>query len=281
MRPVWFFLDKGDYLVNSSSKLLIAVPAFFLLTFFLPSGGGERLLLGSLSFQNAALAATETTGMENEEEPEPFKEDSKVEYAPDPLEKMNRAIFVFNDKMYFWFFKPVSQIYGIFIPPGLRTCIRNGFDNLRFPSRFINNVLQGKFRAAGIETGRFLINSTFGFAGFFEAAGRDFGLPAPPDEDTGQTLAFYGVKPGFYLVLPFLGPSTLRDGVGLGGDAALSPLFWLPTELWMGVPIRAGESMNNTSLTIGEYEDFKKAALDPYASMRQGWLQHRQNLILR
>ena len=107
---------------------------------------------------------------ENGEEPEPFAEASRGEYAPDPLERLNRGIFHFNDKVYFWFLKPVSQVYGIFIPPGLRTCIRNGFDNLKFPTRFVNNVLQGKFKAAGIETGRFLINSTLGFAGFFEIA---------------------------------------------------------------------------------------------------------------
>jgi phospholipid-binding lipoprotein MlaA len=285
MRPVWFFLDKGDYLVNSSSKLLIAVLAFLLLSFFLPSGGGERSSLTSLSFQNAALAATETTSMENEEEAEPFKEASKVEYAPDPLEPMNRAFFVFNDKLYFWFLKPVSQIYGIFIPPGIRTCIKNGFDNLRFPTRFVNNVLQGKFKAAGIETGRFLINSTFGFAGFFEAAGRDFALPPPPDEDTGQTLGFYGLKPGFYLVIPVLGPSSLRDGFGLAGDTFLNPLYYLPyftsLGMWDTVGIRAGMVVNNASLRIGEYEDFKKAALDPYASMRQAYLQNRQNEILK
>jgi phospholipid-binding lipoprotein MlaA len=269
--------------VNSSCKLPSAILAFLLLSIMIPWGGDEHLSLTSPSFRNAALAATDTTSMENEEESEPFKEASKLEYVPDPLEPLNRAFFVFNDKLYFWLLKPASQIYGIFIPPGVRTCIRNGFDNLRFPSRFINNMLQGKFKAAGIETGRFVINSTFGFAGFFEAAGRDFGLPAPADEDTGQTLAFYGLKPGFYLVIPVLGPSTLRDGFGLAGDTFLNPLYYLPyftsLGMWDGVAIRAGMMVNNTSLRIGEYEDFKKAALDPYASMRQAYLQYRKREI--
>jgi phospholipid-binding lipoprotein MlaA len=219
--------------------------------------------------------------MNNEYDDEPFKVEVKQEYAPDPLEKMNRAFFVFNDKFYFWFLKPIAQIYGIFVPPGVRTCFKNGFENLRFPTRFVNNLLQGKFKAAGVETGRFLINSTMGFGGLFEIASLHFDLNPPPTEDTGQTLAFYGLKPGFYLVLPFWGPSTLRDGFGLGGDAALSPLFWIPGELWMGFVLRGGEAMNNTSLRIGEYEDFKKAALDPYVSMRDAWLQYRKNEIMK
>jgi phospholipid-binding lipoprotein MlaA len=285
MRPVWFFSDKGGSLVNSSSKLLIAALALLIVSFFLPSGGGERLSLTSLSFQNSAFAATETTNTMNEEEPEPFKVTAKAEYAPDPLESLNRAFFVFNDKLYFWLLKPAAQIYGIFIPPGVRTCIRNSFDNLRFPSRFINNALQGKFKAAGVETGRFLINSTMGLGGLFEIASLHFDLTPPPDEDTGQTLAFYGLKPGFYIVWPVLGPSSLRDSFGLAGDTFLNPLYYLPyftsVDWWGTVAIRAGMMVNNTSLRIGEYEDFKKAALDPYASMRQAYLQNRQNEILK
>jgi phospholipid-binding lipoprotein MlaA len=267
--------------MSSSRKALLVASTFLLLSFFLPSRGGEWWSPTSSAFQNAALAAQGETAVANGEESEPFAEASRVEYAPDPLERLNRGIFYFNDKVYFWFLKPVSQVYGIFIPPGLRTCIRNGFDNLKFPTRFVNNVLQGKFKAAGIETGRFLINSTFGFAGFFEIAGRDFCLPPPADEDTGQTLGFYGMKPLLYIVLPILGPSTVRDSFGLAGDAFLNPLFYLPQRLWVGAAIRGGIIVNNTSLRIGEYEDFKEAALDPYASMRQAYLQHRQNEILK
>jgi phospholipid-binding lipoprotein MlaA len=267
--------------MNSSRKMLLATLTALILSFGLPSPGGEWWSPVMPAFQNEALAATPTSALEKGEEPEPFAEATRGEYAPDPLERLNRGIFYFNDKVYFWFLKPVSQIYGVFIPPGLRTCIRNGFDNLKFPTRFVNNVLQGKFKAAGIETGRFLINSTFGFAGFFEIAARDFCLPPPVDEDTGQTLGFYGMKPYLYIVLPILGPSTLRDSLGLAGDAFLNPLFYLPQDLWVGFAIRGGIIVNNTSLRIGEYEDFKEAALDPYASMRQAYMQYRQNEILK
>jgi phospholipid-binding lipoprotein MlaA len=267
--------------MSSSRKVLLAALTFLILSFGLPSTGGQCFASESQIYPNAVLATASTTAVESGEEPEPFAETAKVEYAPDPLERLNRGIFYFNDKVYFWFLKPVSQIYGIFIPPGLRTCIRNGFDNLKFPTRFVNNVLQGKFKAAGIETGRFLINSTLGFAGFFEIAGRDFCLPPPVDEETGQTLGFYGMKPYLYIVLPLLGPSTLRDSLGLAGDAFLNPLFYVPQHLWVGVAIRGGIIVNNTSLRIGEYEDFKAAAIDPYASMRQAYIQYRQNEILK
>jgi phospholipid-binding lipoprotein MlaA len=267
--------------MSSSSKALLVASIFLLLSGFVPSTGGECLASESPIYPKAVLEAPSTTVVDKGDESESFAEVPKAEDAPDPLEGLNRIIFQFNDKVYFWFLKPLSQAYGTVIPPGLRTCIRKGFNNLRFPTRFVNNVLQGKFKAAGIETGRFLINSTFGFAGFFEIAARDFCLPPPAEEDTGQTLGFYGMKPMLYLVLPVLGPSTLRDSFGLAGDAFLDPLYYLPQSLWVGVAIRGGIVVNNTSLRIGEYEDFKAAALDPYASMRQAYLQYRQNEILK
>lgn len=264
--------------MNSPNKVLIAVSAFVFFSLMLPTQDGRHFSLVTVDSRNVALAAA--VGGENDEDFDPFAaETSKTEYAPDPLERMNRAFFLFNDKLYFWFLKPAAQVYGTFIPPGLRTCIRNGFENLRFPCRFVNNALQGKFRAAGIETGRFLINSTLGFAGFFEIAGRDFDLAPPPEEDTGQTFGFYGLKPGFYIVWPVFGPSTVRDTFGLAGDTALHPLFWLPEHYWVSAAIKAGQTVNDTSLRIGEYEDFKKAALDPYVSMRQAYLQNRENEI--
>jgi len=280
LRPVCCF-NQGEYLMNSSSKALMVVMIFLLMSFYSPSRDGERWVLADLTFRNAAMAATETAIVPNEEESEAPAGTSKGESTPDPLERLNRVAFQFNDKMYFWFLKPVSQVYGIFIPPGIRVCIRNGFDNLRFPTRFVNNALQGKFKAAGIETARFVINSTMGLAGLFEAASQEFNLPPPFDEDTGQTLGFYGLKPGFYVVLPVLGPSSLRDSFGLAGDAVLNPLYWIPQNLWMSTAIRGGILVNNTSLRIGDYEDFKKAALDPYASMRQAYLQYRENEIFK
>jgi phospholipid-binding lipoprotein MlaA len=272
-------------MVSSSSTVRIFVLTLLFLAILLPAGGSGRLSLEGFTLSNMAIAVTETTILENGEEFEPFAEPVKDEYASDPLERFNRIMFQFNDKLYFWCLKPVSKIYSAFIPTGLRAGVRNGFDNLRFPCRFVNNVLQGKFKAAGVETGRFLINSTLGLVGFVEVAGRDFDLPSPVDEDTGQTLAFYGLKSGWYIVWPVLGPSTIRDSFGLAGDTFLNPIYYLSyfssVDLWESAGMRAGIILNNTSLRIGEYEDFKKAALDPYVSMRQAYLQHRQNEILK
>ena len=89
------------------------------------------------------------------------------------------------------------------------------------------------------------------------------------------------MKPYLYIVLPILGPRRFGTRFGLAGDAFLNPLFYLPQDLWVGVAIRGGIIVNNTSLRIGEYEDFKEAALDPYASMRQAYMQYRQNEILK
>jgi len=216
---------------------------------------------------------------ENEvQEREPF-EDRRV-LVPDPLESWNRAVFSFNDKFYFWFAKPVAQVYGAVLPEGLRICVRNSFDNLGMPVRFVNNVLQGKLQPAGVEIGRFVINSSIGFGGFFEIAARDFNLQ-PYDEDSGQTLGFYGMPGVFYINWPFLGPSTFRDSLGLAGDYFLNPLHYLSPDIYSSAGLRAGKEFNKISLRIGQYEDFKKSAVDPYVSMRDAYIQHRAEEIRR
>lgn len=212
---------------------------------------------------------------EEVQEREPFAEHRVV--VADPLESWNRAMFTFNDRFYFWFAKPVAQAYGSVLPEGLRTCIRNGYANINMPVRFVNNVLQGKIRRAGVEIARFLINSTIGFCGFFEIAARDFNLQ-PYDEDTGQTLGFYGMPEVLYITWPFLGPSTLRDSLGLAGDCFENPLHYY-TPIYTSVAIRGGGKLNDLSLRIGEYEDFKKSAVDPYISMRDAYIQHRAERI--
>ncbi len=212
---------------------------------------------------------------------DPFAEPSVLTH--DPLEKFNRAMFTFNDRLYFWFLKPVSVAYGTVTPPGFRACIRNAFDNLFFPIRFVNNTLQGKFKGASVEMGRFLINSTLGVGGFFDLAARDFNLH-PHEEDFGQTLGYYGIQPHVYIVWPILGPSTVRDTFGKGGDFLLNPIGYLSyigPGLWETMAIRTGERVNATSLRIGEYEDFKASAVDPYVSLRDVYLNYRARQIAK
>jgi phospholipid-binding lipoprotein MlaA len=196
----------------------------------------------------------------------------------DPNEQLNRKIFEFNDQLYFYVFKPVGKAWSAVVPAFVRGAIRSGFHNLIFPSRFINFVLQGKIDKAANETARFVINSTIGFAGLRDIAQSDFKLPGY-ESDFGQTLALWGVGSGAYLVIPVLGPSNPRDLVGFAADSAMDPLNWIPTVWWVTFTAQTGKFVNYTSLHIGEYEELKKASVDPYIAMRDGYVQYREHMI--
>ncbi len=211
---------------------------------------------------------------------DPFADEETV--APlktiyDPLEKMNRAFFYFNDKLYFWLFKPVARGYRSIFRQSVRIGVRSFFDNLGFPIRFVNCLLQGKFEGAGREATRFMVNTTAGLVGFIDVAGEKMGIDEQ-DEDFGQTLGFYGLGPGFYIDWPIIGPSSLTDSVGIIGDIYTQPLNYV-IEFKYNVLIRSYDIVNSTSLTIGEYEDLKRAALDPYVAMRDAYYQFRLNKI--
>ncbi len=195
----------------------------------------------------------------------------------DPLQPVNRAIFVFNDKAYYWFFKPVAKGYSYLVPQGVRKSVRNFFSNLAASVRVANHLLQGNLRATGTELLRFTLNTTIGLAGLFDAASDGFHIERK-DADLGQTLGRYGLGQGWYVVLPILGPTTLRDGAGLAGDAFLDPLSYIrPPEAAIGV--NAYKMENNLSLRIGEYEDLTVSALDPYVAVRDAYMQHRAAVV--
>ena len=196
----------------------------------------------------------------------------------DPIEPFNRAMFVFNDKFYFWVAKPVAKGYNHVLNEDIRVSVRNFFRNLATPIRVANNLLQGEFRATGTELARFAMNSTMGILGFFDVA-RDFGIQRK-DADLGQTLGKYGLGQGFYIVLPFLGPSSLRDGVGRFGDGFLDPVDYInPWEAALGVA--AYRSENDVSLRLGTYEKLKSLSLDPYIAVRDAYIQNRVNAVKR
>ena len=212
--------------------------------------------------------------------------DDEDEYAdaedvvliPDPWIEMNQGLYVFNDKMYFWVLKPVARGYGFIIPEELRQAIRNAFYNIRFPVRFINSLLQGKVVKAGDEFGQFFINTTVGCLGLLNPAA-NYPRLQPSREDLGQTFAVWGFGNGAYIMVPFFGPFSLRDGLGRLGDTLLDPIWWLFEDIWVSLAIRAGETVNDTSLRIGEYEALKEAALDPYVMIRNAYIQNRNKLI--
>jgi phospholipid-binding lipoprotein MlaA len=200
----------------------------------------------------------------------------------DPLEPVNRAFFHFNDKLYFWILKPVATGYKTVIPEDGRIGIRNFFSNVKTPVRLVNCLLQAKFKGAGNETVRFVLNTTIGIAGFFDPAKKTFKIEKH-DVDFGQTLGIWGIGPAFYLDLPILGPSSLRDGIGYVVDLSFDPQTYLAyiylVEEIVDYATWALDKVNETSLSLGEYENLKKAALDPYVALREAYTQYRQNLI--
>ena len=201
---------------------------------------------------------------------------SQEEMLPDPFEPINRAFFEFNDKLYFLVLKPVARGYSFVLPEKVRVGISNVFRNLVFPVRFVNCLFQGKLEGASVELGSFLLNSIGGMGGFFDIAGaagvRKY------DEDLGQSLAVAGIGPGFYINWPLLGPSTLRGTFGAVGDAFLDP-FWYLESAGARWTARAVNTVNATSLNIGDYESLKKAALDPYVALRDAYYQNRLKRI--
>jgi phospholipid-binding lipoprotein MlaA len=195
----------------------------------------------------------------------------------DPIEPWNRLMYHVNDGLYFWVLKPCAQGYKAVVPQPGRVGVLNFFHNLTTPIRLVSCLLQGKGHSAGTELDRFVINTTVGVLGFGDPA-MDKWKIEPAAEDLGQTLAVYGIGNGFYIVWPLLGPSTARDSVGMAGDFFLNPVSYVkPAQTAFG--ISAVNVTNKTSFHIGEYEDFKAAAIDPYIAMREAYIQYRQKQI--
>jgi len=196
----------------------------------------------------------------------------------DPWEPFNRAMFTFNDRLYFWVLKPVAEGYSTVVPEPARVSVSNFFSNLRAPVRFANCLLQANFIGAATELFRFMLNSTIGLAGLFDPAGGEEINLLRQDEDFGQTLGSYGTGQGFYIVWPLLGPSSPRDTLGMVGDFFAYPISYLdPWYVWTAV--RGYQTINDTSLSIGDYEAIKEAAIDPYLSVRNAYIQYRQKKV--
>jgi len=201
----------------------------------------------------------------------------------DPLEPMNRAVFEFNDGLDRAVIKPVAQAYRAVLPQPVRTGVRNFFANLQDPWIGTNNLMQGKVEAGLNDWFRFVTNSTIGFAGVLDVAS-DMRL-VKHNEDFGQTLGVWGAPPGAYLVLPLLGPSDVRDGLGLVVDSFGYGPFWV--SFFFDVDSRrvirwslATVDVVQLRASILETESiFETAALDRYSFLRDAYLQRRRNLV--
>lgn len=196
----------------------------------------------------------------------------------DPLENLNRGTFWVNDKLYFYLFKPVARGYRFVAPRPARVSVGNFFTNLSTPVRAINALFQLKFYSAGTELYRFLVNTTVGLGGLFDPAEALVGF-RKQDEDFGQTLGSYGTGHGFYLVLPIIGPSSLRDTGGMLVDGFFDPLRRMGLESHEYLSIRSFEMINRLSLDRDSYEAVIRDAIDPYLFIRAAYAQRRMALI--
>lgn len=191
----------------------------------------------------------------------------------DPLEKMNRGIFWFNEQVDRFALEPVGTAWDFVLPDRVQTSVKNVLTNAAFPIGVANNLLQGKPKWAGVDVARFAVNTTVGVAGMFDPASR-WGLEHRV-EDFGQTLGVWGVPQGPYLVLPLLGPSTIRDGVGLAVDSASRVWPWF-APFWVSTGVAVGNAVNERSLVLEEVDEARAASLDFYSAVRSAYLQRRR-----
>lgn len=241
------------------------------------------LLLVCLVFPPATMAADYETVYPDllADEFVEFEDISRDEATiSDPLEPINRVFFEFNDRLYFYVIKPVKSGYSYIIPIDFRECFGNFFENIKAPVRIVNNLLQGRFGDAGVSLSRFLVNSTAGVLGFADVAATEYNLQPRP-ADFGQTLGYYGVGEGVYIIWPVLGPSHVRSSFGFVGDVLASPTTYVDmTNTERGI-YYGTRNINTLSLQPDVYEDLKKFSLDPYVAARQSFFDFRRNVVDR
>ncbi len=204
----------------------------------------------------------------------------KSQEVSDPIEPVNRFIFGFNDILDRILFEPVAKGYNYVLPQMVRDSVQSFMRNLKSPLVVGNDLLQGRIGDAGVATARFVLNSTIGVVGLADVASSQ-GLKYK-DADFGQTLATWGVGNGFYLVLPILGPSSLRDTTGLFVDSYADPvrLYSYNTDrMWIYYTREVIQGLDDRSRLIKPIDDMRANSLDYYAAARSAWTQHRAAFI--
>ena len=203
----------------------------------------------------------------------------------DCFEKINRATFAFNQVLDGVIFKPVASAYRI-LPSPVKTGVSNSLDNLSNLVTIPNNILQGDFKLAGLNTGRFLINTTVGVLGLIDVA-QHLGMSEYEKEDYGQSLAKAGVGPGCYIVLPVLGPSTARDTIAsvgnfVGGDAWYNVTVKNDTHYFRDIDYYSSKvtaGIDFRAKNIESFENLEKNSIDFYASVKSLYIQDRRKKI--
>lgn len=196
------------------------------------------------------------------------------DFESDPWEGFNEVMFNFNREILDrYVLKPAATAWDFVLPDPVQRGVHNFFDNLAVVRRVVNNALQLKFVGAGKEVARFAINSTVGIVGLIDVARDGLGIEQS-DEDMGQTFGWWGAPPGPYLVLPFLPPLTVRDGIGYAIDSAMTPyIYFIPWYASMGGG--AVNVVNERSLNLDRFERVAESTVDLYSAVRNAYLQRR------
>ncbi len=230
----------------------------------------------------AAPVSRETPPAPVEDPFEDYGEDEEVT-IPDPLESWNRMWFRFNHVFLLDVMKPLYRGYCVVMPQPFRNGLSNALHNMQAPIRIVNRLLQGEIKQMWVEIGRFVVNSTLGGGGLLDVTAQNRVL-VPFSEngaDFGTTLSVWGVGEGCYLVWPFFGPSTVRDTVGLVGDAAASPFFWGaepigPVDTWTSYSTSAALKFNAVGRIIDGYELIVNNSVEPYVALRDAYVHSRR-----
>ena len=196
----------------------------------------------------------------------------------DPFESHNRFMFNLNNALYDYFGKHVAKGYRFTVPYDVRVMIKNIITNGTMPVRLLSSLLQGDLDKSGRVIGRFLINSTVGLGGMFDVADQEFNIK-PANENMTQTLGYYDVPSGPYLVLPILGPSSVRNLLGRTADVFVSPTFLLSAPFAVSPGIAAVKKTNETSFLIKTHQDLRENSVDEYTSVKDLYQQYHYFLI--
>jgi len=262
-------------------KLFHACPALFL-------GLAAILLAGCAGGKSGQSAAPVAVVGKSDGKSVKAQDDDLNEYAAatiaDPIEPVNRVTFWVNHQLYTFVLRPVSKTFQKVVPKPVRKGVYNVFDNVEFPVRFVNDTLQGNFPRAGQETGKFIVNSTLGVGGLMRPSEKFPAIANVPPGSTGQTFAKWGIGHGAYIVLPVIGPSSLRDAVGLAGDYALNPLTWLAfvygSYAWT-IPVSVVGTVDLLPDKFVQYDAATKNSLDRYLAARSAYAQYRKEVTSR
>ena len=248
------------------SKRILLVLGIFLMAAVLQGCAGKKAGPG--------LAADAPTVAEDSDESLDFEQNG--EPYPDAIEGFNRGVFSFNDGFINYVFSPVDTVYTGFFPQDIRNGFSNFYRNLGYPVRLVNALLQFKFDKVGKETASFALNTFFGVGGLFNITRNMPSLQNSP-EDFSQTLAFWGLGEGTYLVIPIMGSSSVRDVVGTVADSFLHPLS-LVTPDSARYALAGHDRFNAASANLPAYREIKEESFDFYTSMKDVFFQYRRGL---